>query len=72
MLFDVIDRLRQFRCGHTEVFRFGEGRVWLECLECGRQSPGVMTNHPATGALHGPARLAGRIPLRTSRVRSAA
>jgi hypothetical protein len=72
MLFDVIDRLRQFGCGHTDVFRFEEGRVWLECLECGRQSPGVMTNSAATRALHGPAWLASRIPLRTIGMRSAA
>ena len=72
MLFAVLDRLRQFRCSHTDVFRFEEGRVWLECLVCGRQSPGVTTNPRATGARHRPAPLAGRIPSRSIRMRSAA
>ena len=72
MLFHVIDRLRQFGCGHTDVFRFEGGRVWLECLECGRQSPGVMTTPRPNTTLRGPARLAGQAPSDRFGVRPAA
>jgi hypothetical protein len=44
---DVFDRLRQLGCGHTEVFRFERDRMWLECLKCGRQSPGLVTTKSA-------------------------
>jgi hypothetical protein len=72
LVMDVIDRLRQFGCGHTDVFRFDEGRVWLECLECGRQSPGLMTSPGAGCGLQGPATVAGPVPSRSVGMRSAA
>jgi hypothetical protein len=48
LLFRAIDRLHQIGCGHTDVLRFGAGRVWLECLECGRETRGILTKLPAT------------------------
>jgi hypothetical protein len=53
LLFRALDRLHQFGCGHTDVLRFGAGRVWVECLQCGRETCGIVTKlPPARGRAH--------------------
>ena len=42
----ALERLRQIGCGHEDVFRFGDGRVWVECLDCGRQTRGILAAAP--------------------------
>jgi hypothetical protein len=72
LVLDVIERLRRFGCGHTDVFRFERGRVWLECLECGRQSPGLVTS-PGTGqSIRGAATIVSRVTSRSVGMSSAA
>jgi hypothetical protein len=39
----LMESLRQFFCalrGHDDYMRFEKNRVYLECIECGHQSPG--------------------------------
>jgi hypothetical protein len=35
-------------CRHTNVRRTGQGRMWMECLSCGRRTPGIQV----TGGRH--------------------
>jgi hypothetical protein len=28
-------------CRHVDVRRTGHGRMWMECLSCGRRTPGI-------------------------------
>jgi hypothetical protein len=35
------ERVTQLGCAHDDVRRFAHGRVWLECLQCGRQTTGI-------------------------------
>jgi len=36
-----LERVTQFGCAHDDVRRFAHGRLWLECLQCGRETPGI-------------------------------
>lgn len=36
-----IPRIGQLFCDHTDVRRAGDGRLWLECLSCGRTTEGI-------------------------------
>jgi hypothetical protein len=36
-----IPRIAQLFCDHTDVRRAGAGRLWLECLSCGRTTEGI-------------------------------
>jgi hypothetical protein len=52
-----IPRIGQLFCGHMDVRRAGAGRMWLECLSCGRTTEGIdVTRVPAiretAGARH--------------------
>ena len=38
-MFRVIRLL--FGCDHDDIRRFGDGRMWVECLKCGRETCGI-------------------------------
>ena len=43
LLLALLALVRQARCslhGHDDIVRFGRTRLHLECLSCGRQTPG--------------------------------
>jgi len=35
-----VEFLRSLWCRHNDILRSGEGRMWLECVNCGRHTPG--------------------------------
>jgi len=36
-----IPKIGQIFCDHVDVRRAGDGRLWLECLHCGRSTEGI-------------------------------
>lgn len=40
-LLTAIDWLTHLGCVHHDIFRRAEGCLRLECLKCGRQTPGI-------------------------------
>ena len=45
-----------FRCwllGHEDLVRTTTGRLYLECMECGRQTPGWLTSKSWWAGKHG-------------------
>jgi ribosomal protein L37AE/L43A len=41
-------RIRELVCAHhTDVRRVGNGRLWLECTDCGRATAGVLVTPAA-------------------------
>ena len=47
-LLTAIDWLTHLSCVHQDIFRRAEGSLRLECLKCGRQTPGI-TVHTRAG-----------------------
>jgi hypothetical protein len=43
-----IPRIGQIFCDHVDVRRAGDGRLWLECLYCGRTTEGIAVTPAAT------------------------
>jgi len=35
-----VQRVRQLCCRHEDVLKLDDGRMWLECLACGRTTHG--------------------------------
>ncbi len=36
-----LQRLRIYFCHHDDMYRREDGRLMLECLKCGRRTPGI-------------------------------
>jgi hypothetical protein len=56
----IVDRLRQLFCGlhgHDPMLHFEHGRMSLQCVSCGHETPGWELNEtPPTVTVHGDAR----------------
>jgi hypothetical protein len=37
---NVLQQLRRLCCRHEDILRIEKNRIWLECLACGRSTPG--------------------------------
>jgi hypothetical protein len=46
-LLTAIDWLTQLGCIHQDIFRRDQGCLCLECLRCGRQTPGITVHSRA-------------------------
>jgi hypothetical protein len=51
-----IPRIGQLFCDHMDVRRAGAGRMWLECLSCGRTTEGIDVTPVAAMSEAAPAR----------------
>jgi hypothetical protein len=37
----LMEHVARLCCRHNDVRRAGQGRMWMECLDCGRRTPGI-------------------------------